>query len=135
MRAWTSLFYALLALVTGVFYFTVTVTGLSLSAGLAVLIIGIPVFLLFIGFTRVLALAEGRLVEACWASACRAGPLPEQGHAGPAAHQGDAGRPPHLDHAALLPADAAAGHHLLHRGESRACPSAWPSSSGPSRPG
>jgi len=63
MRAWTSLFYALLALVTGVFYFTVTVTGLSLSAGLAVLIIGIPVFLLFIGFTRVLALAEGRLVE------------------------------------------------------------------------
>jgi uncharacterized membrane protein len=63
MRAWTALFYALLALVTGVFYFTVTVTGLSLSAGLAVLIIGIPVFLLFIGFTRVLALAEGRLVE------------------------------------------------------------------------
>jgi len=62
-RAWTALFYMLLALVTGVFYFTVTVTGLSVSFGLAILIIGVPVFLLFIGFTRVLSLAEGRLVE------------------------------------------------------------------------
>ena len=62
-RAWTALFYALLALGTGIVYFTVTVTGLSVSAGLAVLIIGIPFFLLFVGFTRVLALAEGRLVE------------------------------------------------------------------------
>ena len=62
-RAWTALFYMLLAIVTGIFYFTVTVTGLSLSAGLMVMIIGIPVFLLFVGFTRVLALAEGRLVE------------------------------------------------------------------------
>jgi uncharacterized membrane protein len=62
-RTWTALFYMLLALVTGVFYFTMTVTGLSMSAGLAVLIIGIPFFLLFVGFTRVLALAEGRLVE------------------------------------------------------------------------
>jgi uncharacterized membrane protein len=63
-RAWTSLFYALLALGTGIVYFTVTVVGLSMSAGLAVLIVGIPFFLLFVGFTRVLALAEGRLVEA-----------------------------------------------------------------------
>jgi len=62
-RTWTALFYMLLALVTGVFYFTLTVTGLSMSAGLAMLIIGIPFFLLFVGFTRVLALAEGRLVE------------------------------------------------------------------------
>ena len=62
-RTWTALFYMLLALVTGVFYFTTVVTGLSMSAGLIVLIIGIPVFLLFVGFTRVLALAEGRLVE------------------------------------------------------------------------
>jgi hypothetical protein len=53
----------LLALVTGVFYFTTVVTGLSTSAGLIVLIVGIPFFLLFVGFTRVLALAEGRLVE------------------------------------------------------------------------
>jgi uncharacterized membrane protein len=62
-RAWTALFYMLLALGTGIVYFTVTVTGLSMSAGLAVLIVGIPFFLLFVGFTRVLALAEGRLVE------------------------------------------------------------------------
>ena len=62
-RAWTSLFYALLALPVGIFYFTVAVTGLSMSAGFAVLVIGIPFFLLFIGFTRILALAEGRMVE------------------------------------------------------------------------
>jgi uncharacterized membrane protein len=62
-RTWTALFYMLLAIVTGVFYFTMTVTGLSVSAGLLVLIVGIPFFLLFVGFTRVLALAEGRLVE------------------------------------------------------------------------
>jgi len=62
-RAWTALFYMLLSLVTGVFYFTVAVTGLSVSAGFAVLIIGIPFFLLFIGFTRVLSLVEGRIVE------------------------------------------------------------------------
>ena len=62
-RTWTALFYMLLAIVTGIFYFTATVTGLSMSAGLIVMIIGIPVFLLFVGFTRVLALAEGRLVE------------------------------------------------------------------------
>ncbi|MGH8249106.1 MAG: sensor domain-containing protein [Steroidobacteraceae bacterium] len=62
-RTWTALFFMLLSLVTGIFYFTLTVTGLSMSAGLIFLIIGIPFFLLFVGFTRVLALAEGRLVE------------------------------------------------------------------------
>jgi hypothetical protein len=35
-----------------------------MSAGLAMLIIGIPFFLLFIGASRGVALAEGRLVEA-----------------------------------------------------------------------
>jgi len=40
------------------------VTGLSLSAGLAVLIVGLPFFLMFIGIARVLALGEGRLLEA-----------------------------------------------------------------------
>ena len=62
-RAWTALFYLLLSLVTGIFYFTVAVTGIALSAGLAVLIIGVPFFLLFIGLTRVLSLVEGRMVE------------------------------------------------------------------------
>jgi hypothetical protein len=40
------------------------VTGLSLSAGFAILIIGVPFFLAFIGIARVLALGEGRLLEA-----------------------------------------------------------------------
>ncbi|MGC1520216.1 MAG: sensor domain-containing protein [Steroidobacteraceae bacterium] len=63
-RAYTSLFFMLLSLATGIIYFTFAVTGLSLSAGLAVLIIGIPFFLLFMALTRVISLAEGRLIEA-----------------------------------------------------------------------
>lgn len=58
-----ALFYMLLALATGTFYFTWVVTGISLSAGLAILIIGIPFAVLFIGATRILALVEGRIVE------------------------------------------------------------------------
>ena len=63
VRAWTAIFYMLLSLATGIVYFTVVVTGLSLSAGMAVLIIGIPVAVLFVGLVRALALVEGRLVE------------------------------------------------------------------------
>jgi uncharacterized membrane protein len=63
-RAYTSLFFMLLSLATGIIYFTLAVTGLSLSAGLSVLIIGIPFFLVFIALTRVVSLAEGRLIEA-----------------------------------------------------------------------
>ncbi|MGB8326997.1 MAG: sensor domain-containing protein [Steroidobacteraceae bacterium] len=63
-RSYTSLFYMLLALATGIIYFTFAVTGLSLSAGLAVLIVGVPFFLAFIGMTRIIALGEGRLLEA-----------------------------------------------------------------------
>jgi uncharacterized membrane protein len=62
-RAWTALFYMLLSIATGIVYFTVVVTGLSLSAGMAVLIIGIPVVILFVGIVRLLSLVEGRLVE------------------------------------------------------------------------
>jgi uncharacterized membrane protein len=58
-----ALFYLLLALVTGIFYFTWAVTGLSLSAGLSILVIGIPFFLLFLGSARGLSLLEGRIVE------------------------------------------------------------------------
>lgn len=63
-RAYLSLFYMLLTLATGVVYFTFAVTGLSLSAGLAVLIIGVPFFLAFIGVARVISQGEGRLLEA-----------------------------------------------------------------------
>jgi uncharacterized membrane protein len=64
VRAYTSLFYMLLTLATGIVYFTFVVTGLSLSAGFAILVIGIPFFLAFIGMTRIIALGEGRLLEA-----------------------------------------------------------------------
>ncbi len=63
-RTWLSLLYLLLALLTGIAYFTFATVGLSMSIGLAVLIIGVPFFLLFIGATRMIALMEGRLVEA-----------------------------------------------------------------------
>jgi uncharacterized membrane protein len=62
-RAYLSLLYMLLALVTGIAYFTFATTGLALSLGLAILIIGVPFFLLFIGAARIIALAEGRIVE------------------------------------------------------------------------
>ncbi|NJD31777.1 MAG: hypothetical protein FIB04_07815 [Gammaproteobacteria bacterium] len=62
-RAYLAMLYMLLAMVTGTIYFTFAVTGLSLSIGLAILIIGVPFFLLFVGATRFVALAEGRLVE------------------------------------------------------------------------
>ncbi|HUA90210.1 MAG TPA: sensor domain-containing protein [Steroidobacteraceae bacterium] len=63
-RAYTSLFYMVLSLVTGIAYFTFVVTGSGLSVGLAILIIGVPFFLAFIGIARVIALGEGRLLEA-----------------------------------------------------------------------
>lgn len=62
-RAYAGLFYMLLSLATGIFYFTWTVTGLSLSLGLSILIIGIPFVILFFGSVRLLSLVEGRLVE------------------------------------------------------------------------
>jgi uncharacterized membrane protein len=61
--AWGAMFYMLLSLATGILYFTVVVTGLSLSAGLFILIIGVPVALLFIAAVRAISLAEGRIVE------------------------------------------------------------------------
>ena len=64
VRTYTMLFYCLLALFTGVFYFSFVTVGLSLSLGLAILIIGVPFFLGFVGAARLLALVEGRLVEA-----------------------------------------------------------------------
>ena len=64
VRAYTSLFYMLLTLATGVIYFTFVVTGVSLSAGFAILVIGVPFFLAFIGMARIIALGEGRLLEA-----------------------------------------------------------------------
>ncbi|PZU27473.1 MAG: hypothetical protein DI584_08795 [Stenotrophomonas sp.] len=58
-----ALFYMLLSLATGIFFFTWVVTGLSLSLSLLIVIIGIPVLLLFLGSVRVLSLVEGRIIE------------------------------------------------------------------------
>ncbi len=62
-RAYAALFYMVLALATGIFYFIWVITGISLSTGLAILIIGIPFVILFLGSVRVLSLVEGRIVE------------------------------------------------------------------------
>jgi uncharacterized membrane protein len=62
-RTYGALFYMVLALATGIFYFTWAVTGVSLSFGLSVLIIGIPFVVLFLGSVRALSLLEGRIVE------------------------------------------------------------------------
>ncbi|HZV39284.1 MAG TPA: sensor domain-containing protein [Pseudoxanthomonas sp.] len=62
-RTYGALFYMLLALATGTFYFTWVVTGASLSAGLMILIVGIPLLLLFLMSVRLLSLVEGRIVE------------------------------------------------------------------------
>ncbi|WP_127151013.1 sensor domain-containing protein, partial [Xanthomonas euvesicatoria] len=62
-RTYGALFYMLLSLLTGVFYFTWVVTGASLSVGMLILIIGVPLLVLFFGSVRVLSLVEGRVVE------------------------------------------------------------------------
>jgi hypothetical protein len=62
-HTWGAMFYMLLSLATGIFYFTWAVTGLSMSAGFAALIIGAPFFLLFMASVRGLSLIESRIVE------------------------------------------------------------------------
>lgn len=63
-RTWGALLYMLIAFVTGIFYFTWAVTGVSLSISLLIMIFGIPLAILFLLSVRGLALLEGRLVEA-----------------------------------------------------------------------
>jgi uncharacterized membrane protein len=63
-RTYAALFYMVLALATGIFYFVWVVTGISMSAGFALLIIGVPFVILYFGSVRVLSLVEGRMVEA-----------------------------------------------------------------------
>lgn len=63
-RAYGALFYLMLTMATGVLYFSWVTTGLSLSLGLSILIIGLPFVILYFGSIRVLSLVEGRIVEA-----------------------------------------------------------------------
>jgi uncharacterized membrane protein len=62
-RAYAALFYMMLSMATGIFYFTWAVTGISLSIGLSILIFGIAFAVLFFGTVRVLSLVEGRIIE------------------------------------------------------------------------
>lgn len=62
--AWAAMLYMILSMATGIIYFTWAVTSLSVTAGLLVLIVGLPLaWLVFLSF-RGLALVEGRIVEA-----------------------------------------------------------------------
>lgn len=63
-RAWGSFFYLIFSLGLGIAYFTWAVTGFATSVGLLVLIIGLPLFALFLMSARGIALVEGRLIEA-----------------------------------------------------------------------
>ncbi|MGN6153143.1 MAG: sensor domain-containing protein [Lysobacteraceae bacterium] len=63
-RTYAALFYMLMAMPTGIFYFAWVTTGLSVSACLAILIVGVPFAILYFGSVRVLSLVEGRIVEA-----------------------------------------------------------------------
>jgi len=63
-NAWTAMLYLLLGLPVGIFLFTWAVTGLALSVGFSILIVGLPFFLLFLASVRLLGFVEGRLVEA-----------------------------------------------------------------------
>jgi hypothetical protein len=62
-RTWLSVAYLLLSLVTGVAYFTIAAVGISVSAGLAVLVVGLPFLVGFLGLVRLLSMAERWLVE------------------------------------------------------------------------
>ncbi|MEI9989817.1 MAG: sensor domain-containing protein [Rhizomicrobium sp.] len=82
-RTYGALLYMLLSLATGIFYFTWAVTGIALSFGLFILIIGIPFALMFVASIRVLAHVEGRIVEALLGVR-----MPRRLPAGPAADEG-----------------------------------------------
>ncbi len=62
-HAYGALFLMLFGLLTGIFYFTWAITGVAMSLGFAILIIGIPFFIGFAGSLRMLGLLEGRLLE------------------------------------------------------------------------
>lgn len=63
-HAWGALLYMFIAFITGIFYFTWAVTGVSISVSFLIFIFGFPLSLLFLLSVRGLALLEGRLIEA-----------------------------------------------------------------------
>ncbi len=81
-RAYGALFYMLFAMITGIIYFTWAVTGISLSAGFIILIIGLPFIGVFLLSIRGIALVEGRIVEALLGVRMPRRPLFSQRHLG-----------------------------------------------------
>jgi len=77
-HAYGALFFMLLSLATGILYFTWAVAGVAMTFGFAILIIGVPFFLLFVASLRALALAEGRVVEALLGIRMPRRPLPAE---------------------------------------------------------
>jgi hypothetical protein len=63
-QAWGALLYMIIALITGIIYFTWAVMGISTTASLLILLIGPPFAILFLLSVRGIAFLEGRLVEA-----------------------------------------------------------------------
>lgn len=63
-RAYASLCYMFFSLITGLLYFTWAMTGIFLSIGMIVLIVGLPFILVFLLSIQGVALVEGRIVEA-----------------------------------------------------------------------
>ncbi|MBI9048225.1 MAG: sensor domain-containing protein [Anaerolineaceae bacterium] len=62
--AWGAMLYMLLTLITGTIYFSWGISGLSISLGTIILIIGLPITVLFLISYRGIAIVEGRIVEA-----------------------------------------------------------------------
>ncbi|NUM43290.1 MAG: sensor domain-containing protein [Anaerolineales bacterium] len=63
-RTWGALLFMFITFVTGIIYFTWAVTGLALSLGFSILIIGLPFAILFLLSVQGVSLLEGRMVEA-----------------------------------------------------------------------
>jgi hypothetical protein len=63
-KAWGALLYMLIALVTGIVYFTWATMGVSLSVAFSLFIFGLPLVVFFLFSVRGFALLEGRIVEA-----------------------------------------------------------------------
>lgn len=60
---YTTLLYLALSLPFGIFAFTWVITGLSLSVGLLVILLGFPLLVLMLGSIRALGLVEHRLAQ------------------------------------------------------------------------
>jgi len=68
----------LLSLPIGILYFTWAIAGLSISIGMSILIIGLPVVLTYLASIRAFSLIEGRIVETLLGVRMPRRPLPPQ---------------------------------------------------------